>query len=87
MENHQAVQAKVLAYLKSGHSITALEALRRFGSMRLAVHIHKLRALGHEIVTERVKRNGKSFGRYSLSTGNTSTSKRKAAAAQAQGQQ
>ena len=47
---------KVLKWLRRGHSITPLQALKRFGSLRLGAIIHKLRLeYGNDyIVTERV---------------------------------
>jgi len=41
-------------YLKSGKSITALEALRKFGCMRLASRIHDLKERGMNIVGDMV---------------------------------
>lgn len=41
--------AQVLAYLKTYHTITAKDALREFGCMRLASRICDLRAAGHDI--------------------------------------
>lgn len=46
---HSETQAqKILAWLKSGHKLTALEALNRFGCMRLASRISDL-AKSHKI--------------------------------------
>lgn len=39
----------IAEYLKSGKSITALEALRKFGCMRLASRIHDLKERGMKI--------------------------------------
>jgi len=46
--------------------LTPLEALEHIGTMRLAAHIEVLRKSGHNIRTEDVKQNGKSFARYHL---------------------
>ena len=46
---------KVLAYMMQGNSITPLEALRLFGSMRLSAIIFVLRDRGYNIQSERVK--------------------------------
>lgn len=40
---------RILAYLIAGHRLTALEALRLFGCLRLAARVHELRAEGHAI--------------------------------------
>jgi hypothetical protein len=56
---------QVLDWLDSGMSLTPLEALQRFGTLRLAALIHTLRDEGHQIVTERVELpNGKRVARY-----------------------
>tara|TARA_R110000868_G_scaffold537_1_gene3877 strand:+ start:30 stop:236 length:207 start_codon:yes stop_codon:yes gene_type:complete len=39
----------ILTYLKSGNTITSLEALRKFGCLRLAARIYYLRQRGHKI--------------------------------------
>ena len=55
--------------LMAGLSITPLEALPRYGCMRLAAVIHKLRQDGHKIVTEMVETpDGKRYARYRMET-------------------
>lgn len=49
----------ILAYLKRGHSITPLEALERFGCMRLGARVWELKRRGIEIVSEMIRVNGK----------------------------
>lgn len=59
----------ILAYLRDGHSLTAIEALERFGCFRLAARISDARLLleeGESIVTEMVSSNGKTYARYGL---------------------
>ena len=46
--------------------MTALEALNRFGIMRLASRVDELRRQGHTIITETVKQNGKQYAKYHL---------------------
>lgn len=58
----------ILAHLRAGHEITPLEALERFGCMRLAARIADLRGAGHDIETRDVSRNGKTFAAYRLKT-------------------
>lgn len=53
-------------WLKSGHAITPLEALERFGCFRLGARIHELKAKGLNIVTETVTKNQKHFASYRL---------------------
>jgi hypothetical protein len=57
----------IQAYLESGRSITALEALSNFGIFRLASAIEVLRKRGMSIETEmKEDPNGKAYARYTL---------------------
>lgn len=65
----------IFEHLKSGKTLTALEALQLYGCLRLASRIHELRdvgrKMGFEIVTfmdEVIGRDGekKRIGRYSM---------------------
>jgi hypothetical protein len=42
----------ILEHLKSGKTITPIEALNLYGSFRLAARISDLRQQGHNIITE-----------------------------------
>lgn len=64
--------AEILDYLRAGRSLTAIEALSRFGCFRLAARIKDLRDAGHPIVTDTVTQDGKQYARYSLSKGQMS---------------
>lgn len=55
----------VLAHLKR-KSITPLEALEKYGCLRLASVIHVLRGRGLEIKTVDKTENGKTFAQYFL---------------------
>lgn len=59
---------QIFDHLNEGYSITPLEALRSFGTMRLAAYIHELRKLGWEIITETivVGRAKKRVAQYSM---------------------
>lgn len=57
---------EILECLKHGNSLTAIEALRRFGCFRLAARINDLRAAGHPILTEIKFANGKKFAEYTM---------------------
>jgi len=59
-------EKRILAHLKKGKSITPLEALRRWGVMRLASRISDLRMKGYDIISTMIYRNGKSFCSYRL---------------------
>lgn len=54
---------EVLAYLKTGKSITASVALREFRCFRLAARIRDLRDDGHNIVSITKKQRSKRTGR------------------------
>jgi len=56
----------IKAHLTAGHSLTALEALQRFGCFRLAARINDLRAEGMKIGTRMIEENGKVYAQYYL---------------------
>lgn len=63
--NIDSQRLKILAYLKRGHVLTPIEALHKFGSLRLAARICELRESGHNIGTEVIRvRNGKRVACY-----------------------
>ena len=67
MKNKKPSQAnKILAFMKSGKSITALQALNRYGCFRLAARIHELTTRGIKIKRTTINRKGKSFSSYAL---------------------
>ncbi len=57
---------RLSSWLRAGRSITPVEALNRFGAMRLAARVHELRQRGMPIVTERVTRNVAHVARYRM---------------------
>lgn len=58
---------QIAAWLQAGYSITSLEALQRFGCMRLASRICDLRERGLDITTCKIKTpTGKYVTEYSL---------------------
>ena len=60
----------ILESLRQG-PITPLEALDRHGCFRLAARIVELRQAGHQVVTNRVTRDGKTFAEYVLTKEST----------------
>ncbi len=58
-------QENILQFMQE-KTITPIEALNLFGCFRLAAIIFDLRAGGHFIITETVRKNGKRFARYKL---------------------
>ena len=59
---------QILEYMKAGNGITPLDALHKFGCLRLGARIYDLKRDGHKIVTAIVQdeRTGKSYARYSM---------------------
>ena len=58
---------QILAHLKSGKSITPLEALNDYGCFRLGARIYELKQDGHTIETDRFETpTGKKVARYRL---------------------
>lgn len=57
---------QISRWLRAGRSITPIQALEKFGCFRLSARIDNLRKAGLHIVTDTVRKNGKSFARYSL---------------------
>jgi len=64
MEKYQL--ARILARLEKGKSITPLEALEKFGCFRLSARIGQLRDMGYHVITENIRKDGKTFAKYSL---------------------
>ena len=59
---------EILAYLKTGATLTPLEALSRFGCLRLAARCRDMREAGYRIETT-IRRNGrKYYAEYRLTT-------------------
>jgi hypothetical protein len=57
---------QILQCLESGASLTAIDALKRFGCLRLAARIEDLRSEGHPILTTMVTKNDSRVARYSM---------------------
>lgn len=71
-ESSASQNARIAAWLESGHTITSLEALTRFGCMRLASRICDLRDRGMQIKSEKIKTlSGKWVTMYSLDKENS----------------
>ena len=63
----ESQRAQILEYLKSGHTLTPIEALQRFGSLRLAAVVHEFKRQGYEIKAEYINvGDRKNVARYSL---------------------
>jgi hypothetical protein len=57
---------EILAILKSGRTLTPLEALSECGCMRLAARILDIRDMGYEVLTTTISANDKRFAGYKL---------------------
>ena len=67
LRGKQSQRELLLAHLKSGRSITPLEALMKYGIFRLAARIWDLRNQGYLIDQEIVvDQNNKKYSRYWL---------------------
>ncbi len=59
-------EKQILNDLEKGKKITALDALKRYGCLRLAARILEIKNAGYNVKTNMVKKNGKTFACYSL---------------------
>ncbi len=66
MSIRHSQSGQILAALKSGRRLSAVEALREFGCFRLAARIHELRRAGHDVRDETVADGGKRYAVYHL---------------------
>jgi hypothetical protein len=66
MENTVSQNAQIRAHLERGGSLTAIEALAKFGCLRLSGRIYDLRADGLPIRQEMIKVGTKRVAEYSL---------------------
>ena len=69
MENEnrrQTQEQKVKAWLTEVGPLTPIDALRLFGSFRLAAIIHRLRNQGWNIQTDYITKDGATFAEYTL---------------------
>jgi len=57
---------QILGHMRRHKTITPLEALDKFGCLRLAARIQNLRDSGYKIATEWVRKGEKRFARYRL---------------------
>jgi len=62
--------ARILDHMATGKGITPLQALARYGCLRLGARIHELKRQGHRIDSDMVRKGGKLVARYSLAPRN-----------------
>ena len=59
-------EKQILKDLEKGKRITALDALKNYGTLRLAARILEIKNAGYNVKTNMIKKNGKTFACYSL---------------------
>jgi len=55
---------QIKRHLVAHNSITPLEALKKYGCLRLASRIFELKEAGFHVIRTMVSRNGKRYARY-----------------------
>lgn len=66
-DSSRSQQERILAWLRSGRKITQLEALNKFGCMRLASRISDLKKAGYPIKMMKIlTMTGKYVAQYSM---------------------
>ena len=64
--NSKTQNQQIFEHLMKYGSITPLDALNRYGCMRLGARIYDLRKLGYDIVSVQEHKGGKAYARYFL---------------------
>lgn len=64
--NTQSTTKKIESWLLRGYRLTPLQALEKWGCMRLAARIAELRNAGIDIRTTKITRNGKTYAQYKI---------------------
>lgn len=59
-------EQQIKKHLTSGRSLTSLQALRLYRTIRLPEYIRRLRVAGMRITMTRIQGNGKWWGKYSI---------------------
>ena len=57
---------KIKFWLMHGYKITPLQALEKWGCMRLGARIYELRKEGFCITSTMVRKNGKTYAQYQM---------------------
>ena len=66
MNTQPSTTSKIKEWILQGGKVTPLEALEKWGCMRLAARIAELRKEGMDIRTTPITRNGKTYAQYHL---------------------
>lgn len=59
-------EKQILDYLRQGNAVTPLLALEKFGCMRLAARVYRLREQGFKIETRHKRSNNRVYAEYYL---------------------
>ena len=67
-ESCSSQKARILEHMRKGHSITPVEALNLYGSLRLGARIAEIRSAGYTVHMKLVKdeKTGKRYAQYSM---------------------
>ena len=57
---------RILAHLKTGKKLTPLQALQKFGTLRLGARVLELRQAGYQIKTRMVRKGRSRVAEYTL---------------------
>lgn len=57
---------RILAHLKAGKKLTPLQALNKFGTLRLGARVLELRQAGYQIKTRLVRKGRSRVAEYSI---------------------
>lgn len=65
------LQTRILKYMQKGHTLTALECQKKFGTLRLGAYIYNLKKEGYTIKSETIKGKNRygdktSYSKYKL---------------------
>jgi hypothetical protein len=66
MNKQPSTTKKIHAWLLRGYKLTPMQALEKWGCMRLGARIYELRKSGVDVITMPITRNGKTFAQYYL---------------------
>jgi hypothetical protein len=66
MNKQPSTTKKIHAFLLRGYKLTPMQALEKWGCMRLGARIYELRKSGVDVITTPITRNGKTFAQYHL---------------------
>lgn len=66
MKQKQTQAQRILRHLEAGRKLTPIDALNRYGCMRLAARISDLKKEGWDIQKKMIDKNGKQYAQYWL---------------------